>query len=262
MRTRLYGIWKQLDHYGSRCLPPGRQQQQQKCETCLFTTSSAEKKWEPQLFINDTRVPVNNNPKFLGLIYDKSLTFNKHMETVITRMEKRNKLLMALRGTEWGWEKNSLRSIYIALIRSIPEYAGPAWTPWISKTNIVKLERLQLKASRIIGTTVKSCPNEVVLLEAGLYPLKERFESMALLIADRWNTLDEEDIRKQLANKQVRHRLKRTDWRSTTSNIISEILGTPGKARPARRDTQNPSRLQHLAVPRECQRLPGPQTRH
>ncbi len=44
--------------------------------------------------------------------------------------------------------------VYFALIRSVAEYAAPAWFPWTAKTNVEQLETAQLAVARAITVAV------------------------------------------------------------------------------------------------------------
>ena len=90
--------------------------------------------------IEEEMIPHNKTPTFLGVTYDTQLTFEKHVNTVVRKMEQRSGLLARLGGVDWGWSRESMRTIYSATQRSLAEYAAPAWAPWISKTNQMKIE--------------------------------------------------------------------------------------------------------------------------
>jgi hypothetical protein len=106
-----------------------------KCEACLFTTSTAEHEWSPGLVLNGQQVRDTKHPVFLGITYDKQLTFGPHARKVAGRMGERTSILKAIGGATWGWSKKSLREVYVATQRSLAEYASPAWAPWMSKTS-------------------------------------------------------------------------------------------------------------------------------
>ena len=97
-------------------------------------------------------VPPNctPSPTFLGVTYDRRMTFGTQVKKVCQQMLRQINLLRVVGGTIWGWQKQDLRTIYIATQRSVAEYAAAAWTPWLSSSNIEKLERTQLQAARVI----------------------------------------------------------------------------------------------------------------
>jgi hypothetical protein len=89
----------------------------------------------------------NPNPTFLGIQYDRTLTFGAHTSKTAKKVV-RSQALRHLAGTEWGYDWKTLRSTYIATARSAIEYAGPAWIPWIGEGNLEKLGIGQRYAGR------------------------------------------------------------------------------------------------------------------
>ena len=126
-------------------------------------------------------------------------------------------------GTTWGWQKQDLRRVYIATQRSVAENAAAAWRPWLSSSNIEKLERTQLQAARAITHHVRSTPTEAVLHEADLPRLEHRCKPLSVLQAIKWNNFDVEDPRRVVLNDSVRLRLRRPDWRTTVLAALSSL---------------------------------------
>ena len=154
-------------------------------------------------------------------------------------MLRRTNLLRVVGGTTWGWQKQDLRTVYIATQRSVAEYAAAAWTPWLSSSSIEKLERTQLQAARAITHHVRSTPTEAVLYEADLPRLEHRFKTLSVLQANKWNSLDVEYPRRVVLSDSVRLRLRRPDWRTTVLAALSSLgLLTyhPGDHSPPRPD--------------------------
>ena len=52
----------------------------EKSEVCPFSTWSNDSTWNPTIFIGNQKVRVNTTPHFLGVILDRSLTFNAHLK--------------------------------------------------------------------------------------------------------------------------------------------------------------------------------------
>ena len=90
-------------------------------------------------------------------------------------MRRRTNLLRVVGDTNWGWQKQYLRTDYVATQRSVAEYAAAAWTHWLSSSNTEKLERTQIQDSRAITHHVRSTPTEAVLYEADLPRIEHRF---------------------------------------------------------------------------------------
>ena len=116
-------------------------------------------------------------------------------------MLRRTNLLRVVGGTTWIWQKQDLRTVYIAAQRSVAEYAAAAWTTWLSSFNIEKLERTQIQAARAITHHVRTTPTEALLHEADLPRLEHRFKTLSVLQANKWNSLDVEDPRRVVLNE-------------------------------------------------------------
>ena len=156
-------------------------------------------KWRPQITINGVPPSCTPSPTFLGVTYDRRMTFGTQVKKVCQQMLRRTNLLRVVGGMTWGWQKQDLRTVYIATQRSVAEYAAAA-------SNIEKLERTQLQAARAITHHVRSTPTEVVLYEADLPRLKHRFKTLSVLQANKGNSLDVEDPWRVVLNDSVRLR--------------------------------------------------------
>ncbi|GFU41437.1 RNase H domain-containing protein [Trichonephila clavipes] len=74
---------------------------------------------------------------------------------------------------DWGVDAGTLRVTYVSLICPILKYGFPMFC-CSSESNLLKLERVQLSAARIITGLRNSCPKDFVLYEADLQPLSLR----------------------------------------------------------------------------------------
>ena len=166
-----------------------------KCEVAFFSLDNAEVQWRPQITINGVPPSCSPSQTFLGVTYDRRMTIGTQVKKVCQQMLRRRNLLRFVGGTTWGWQKHDLTTICIATQRSVAEYAAAAWTPWLSSTNIEKLERIQLESAWAITHHVRSTLTEAVLHEADLPRLKHRFNTLSVLQANKWNSLDAEDPR-------------------------------------------------------------------
>ena len=95
---------------------------------------------EPELFMDSGRqkiISVKNSARFLGLIFDKKLTFIPHMEDLRQRCMKAMRVMKVLASPIWGADANMLLHIYRTLIRSKLDYAsfiyGSARTSYLQR---------------------------------------------------------------------------------------------------------------------------------
>ena len=121
-----------------------------KCEVSFFSSSPKEASWSPSLTLNGQPFRVNNTSTFLGVTFDRTLTFRPQVEAVKSKTLGRIKILSSLASKEWGWDRSYLTRVYKATIGSVLHYCGAAWQPWLANTNRQILERVNNRALRSI----------------------------------------------------------------------------------------------------------------
>jgi ribonuclease HI len=197
----------------------------EKCEVSLFSLDQALANHRPEIFIGETCLQFQPHPTFLGVTYDRRLSFGEHVGRCREKARRRVRLLKAVGGTDWGFDRDLLSKTYKAIVRSVLEYGGAAWMPWIGKTDWKRLEGVQAEAARtIVGATATS-PTEAVLEEAGLRDLQDRAVIAATIAYERNLRADEADPRRELTLKEPGSRLKRSCWRTTAKARWRECFG-------------------------------------
>jgi hypothetical protein len=101
------------------------------------------------LTLNGRNIPVVNNVKYLGVIFDKRLTWRLHIDTIEAKAFRTFIRLYSLFKSE-RLSVNIKLTLHIALIRSVMTYACPAWE-FAAETYLLKLQRLQNKVLHTIG---------------------------------------------------------------------------------------------------------------
>ena len=123
---------------------------------------------------------------------------------------------------QWGWRKETLRRVYLTTQCSVLDYAAAAWQPWLSDTQMIKLERAQNKALRIVTGQYSSTPVEALRLEAGVTSYKTHSKRLTSIAAEKADRLPAEHPRNIALNPQtpVTHRSKtRSSWREKSREI-------------------------------------------
>ena len=127
----------------------------QKSTCSFFPTNLHESKWQPTLTLDGQPVLYNNTPQFLGVTYDRQLTFSRHAALVGNSQQRQAGALLKLGFTSWGYDCQTFRTTYIKTGRSKLEYGSSSWLLWISNSTLENLERSQRYAGRaIIGSFV------------------------------------------------------------------------------------------------------------
>ena len=134
----------------------------------------------PPLQIDEVSLPVVPCMKLLGVIVQNNLHWDKQVSYMVGRASR--KLYFLKRLKRFNISYTDLTTIYTGYIRPILEYAAPAWTPGLTKTQERILERVQRRACRIIlGNTYAGYDN--ALQHLSLPSLAERRELLCLKFA-------------------------------------------------------------------------------
>ena len=104
-----------------------------------------------------------------------------------------------------------------AFLRPLLTYASPGWFPFLSVTNITKLNHLSRAASRAITGCLSSCPIPLLLSEASLPPLQITLTHFALSSYERALRFPTFFPISGLAILGVKPRFCRSSWRAFAS---------------------------------------------
>ena len=178
-----------------------------KTQVMVLSTSPEDTNWKPELLLDEKKLKVVKEYRFLGVLIDNQLRFNAHVKQIATKCKKRNNILRCLAGKDWGQSLDCQLSMYFTYIRSALEYASPSWYPWITQTAKLHLERIQNESLRIMTRMSKDTPVDFLRLQAGVEPITDRLEKNCKIMRERYARLEETDSRRRLAEKKVKRRL-------------------------------------------------------
>ena len=111
-----------------------------------------------KLMINGSEIPINHEPRYLGVILDRNLNMNTHTDTIRTKCIKALNILKCLTYKTWSMKEENQIRIYKSLIRSKLEYAAPVMI--MSINNIQRLSGIQYQALKIIYKEKIECSNQ------------------------------------------------------------------------------------------------------
>ena len=172
---------------------------------------------QPNLLLHGSRLRFNPTPTFLGVIFDRTLSFSKHVSSLKAKFFPRLKALRCISACSWGPSKESLSVLYKSFLQLLLTYASPGWFPFLSATNFTKLERLHRAASRAITGCLLSPPIFLLLIEASLSPLQVILTHFILLSHEQALCLPTSFPISGLARLGVKSRLCRSSWRAFAS---------------------------------------------
>jgi len=78
----------------------------------------------PELKLNGTLIPVVEQTKFIGVIFDNKLTFLPHIRYLKEKCLKALNLLRVVAHTSWGADQHTLLHLYRSLVRSKLDYGS------------------------------------------------------------------------------------------------------------------------------------------
>ena len=115
----------------------------------------------------------NRTPTFLGVTFDRTLSFSKHVSLLKVKLFPRLKALRCISASSWGSSNESLSVLFKAFLWPLLTYASPEWFPFLSA------------ASRAITGCFSSSPISLLFSEASLPPLRVTLTHFTLLSHER-----------------------------------------------------------------------------
>ena len=188
-----------------------------KCETTFFSVDPHQANLQPNLILLGSRLRFNPTPTFLGVTFDRIFSFSKHVSSLKAKFFPSLKALRSISASSWGLSKESLSILYKAFLRPLLTYASHGWFPFLSATNITKLERLHRAASRAITGCLSSFLIPLLLSEASLPSLRVTLNHFTLLSYEWALRLPTSFAISGLARLGVKPRLCRSSWRALAS---------------------------------------------
>ena len=156
----------------------------EKTKVIIFSKSLLARKTELNLTLYGETLKIYPQVKFLGIIFDSKLTFQKHFEDILERCNSRCYRLRLLANKKWGPSPATLIQIYKQCVGPIFEY-GSLSTITVSDNIISKIQRLQNKFIRLALRLPKSIFPKLLHDYTGLRYVKDRLLSCATKSLDR-----------------------------------------------------------------------------
>ena len=137
---------------------------------------------EPDLFINKEKIPVKEHNRFLGVTFDKKLTFHPHLKDLKTRCQTALNALKILANPEWGGDSGHLLHLYRSLIRSKLDYGCQIYGS-AKKSRLKMLDPIQNQGLRLALGAFRTSPADSLQIMANEPPLELRRKKLSLQYA-------------------------------------------------------------------------------
>ena len=131
---------------------------------------------EPELVLNQEKIPVEESTKFLGIVIDKHLSFEPHADYVLSRVRPLTYILLNMKRS--GIPCTVLQRFYTACIRPRITYGCQAWYNMLTieqKSRIIGIEKLVVK---IITSGLNSYNDR--LEELQIAPIENYIENLCI----------------------------------------------------------------------------------
>ena len=133
------GALLQLEHWSEYwCLPLNPR----KCEAYFFSVHPYQANLQPNHLLLGSRLCFNPTPTFLGVTFERTLSFSKHVSLLKAKFFPHLKAICCISTSSWGPSKESLSLLYKSFLQPLLTNASPRWFPFQSATNFTKLECL------------------------------------------------------------------------------------------------------------------------
>ena len=165
------GVQSQLREASQWCTKTGSFINPDKAQMllCTLDNKAAGQPVAPVTF-GGTDIERTDQLRYLGVHFDRMLTFNKHVEATALKCKKGLGALKAMAAK--GIEQRHLFLLYQSVVLSRIDYGLGLTT--MSQTNLQKLERIQNEAMRTILGTTKDTPIDAMRYILDLPPIQTR----------------------------------------------------------------------------------------
>ena len=223
VRARMQAALEGVDEWAKRnkiTLNPS------KCECCVFARSAGERAMRMGLKVAGREIETRGELKYLGVVVDQGLTFARQVELVSEKVRRRSRVLRALAGRDWGWDREDLLRVFRACVDSLFWHAAAAWMPWCCSSLLSKLERAQRVGLRVVAGLTKTTPTDLVHVETGVPPVRVTGRVRAVWAWERMVRGREGDPGRRLAERHVPRRLKANKgWREQAREVGLRVCG-------------------------------------
>lgn len=159
---------------------------------------------DPELFLNNSPIPVVEKTKFLGLMFDNKLNFRPHIAYLRVRCQAALQLLRTVSKLNWGADRETLLRLFRSLIRSRLDY-GAAVYGSARPSYLLRLKPVQNQALRLCLGAFRTSPIVSLHVEAFEPPMEIRRLQLGLQYAVKVSTDPDNPAHSSIFNNQMGH---------------------------------------------------------
>ena len=134
---------------------------------------------ERDLKLYRQQLPVEEQVKFLGLFFDKKLSFTPHIKYMKDKCRKALQLLRVISSKDWGGDRTTLLKIYRSHIRSKLDYGCIVYGS-ARRSYLAVLDPIANQGLRLCSGAFRTSPIESLQVETGEPSLETRRLKLSL----------------------------------------------------------------------------------
>lgn len=134
---------------------------------------------QPHIKLNNNNIPFVEHIKLLGLIFDRKLTWKKHITELKAACLKKLNILKTISSYSWGAHEKSMLTIYKMIIRSKIDFGSIAYQT-AAPRHLKKLDVIQNSALRLATGAFRTSPIKSLLNLTTEKPLSIRRSELTL----------------------------------------------------------------------------------
>ena len=149
---------------------------------CMHFCQKRKHHDDPDLTLDGNKIPVVQQTKFLGLIFDSKLSFIPHIKYLKDKCSKALNILRVLSHTDWGADREMLLRLYRSLVRSKLDYGSIVYGS-ARKSYLQMLDPIHNQGLRLALGAFRTTPVKSLYVEANEPSLNDRRKKLALQFA-------------------------------------------------------------------------------
>ena len=168
---------------------------------------------DPVLTLDGTPIPVVEETNFLGVIFDKKLTFITHIKKLKAKCQKALNLLRVVAHTDWGADRKVQLHLYRTVVRSKLDYGSIVYGS-ARESYLKTLDTIYHQGIRLALGAFRTSPVDSLLVEANEPSLNDRQEELSLQFALKLKSNRSNPLSRRLLG------IRKTDDKNVNGNMV------------------------------------------
>ena len=146
----------------------------------MLWTRSYKLKHPNHLMINGSKIELSDSVKYLGVILDNKLNFNKHIDEMVSKCKRTIFAVKRAVGKKWGLKPHMLNWIYKTLIIPKVTYGCIVWGVHTTLSQRNKIETIQRLMQSLITRCRQGTPKDFLNVMLNMPSLSDKIEEATL----------------------------------------------------------------------------------